>query len=791
MNIALLTLSGLALAGTYFGFKKKDPNTNISSCFFDKLATPLYTLFNEYHSNSLLLIDSIKENSILCNTPYSELFGIEISSYSTLPNYINSNEIDSLISNLKENNDAFFYYVLQKQEKFQKQYILSYNKTLIKILASYFGVNLLSGVELCNIIYNQYLQNNFYEEDKKLKTALTIQKNTELSEPEFMIFKRLAKQAIRKNYNDIEIFQGFRHLDINQASIEKIFKLNFEGSIWFYFDISTLQIEKHIDKLINYSKLLGDKKPFVELKKSYENKEYDLVVVNAIAYLKKYDSEIIGSLGSYLKTSFISKESYKSSHLQKTPLKFRDSEFDFIVKDSFLHNFIASTHKKQTNTPDIYGIDKNGAFINFAFQEENFNPHSCIIAKSGAGKSVAKQKIISQMIGLNFENGKCSNLGKNGVNVRIRSYDIGFSDEKLIRLIKLNPDNNIAHIASNFYDFSYNLVGFIDFENKDLFEADLTFNTDLVSIILETQNSEPLTSNESGNFKSIIRKIYHTKQYQRYRVRDLKDKNKEVYEKLINLNYLESTFLQDIKEKEFNFLKTPLLIDVIKFANKEGQNQQIKENERQDYLNLARKLDGIDKLEIFSDFDKIDISDVDFLSMDLNNFKESSLFTPIFLSIFQKTYLKDREYALSRKNQGLDFPKIFYAIEEARNYFRVNYFTTMFEKIAFESRKYGVHLCFIVQDADHIPKRILKNLDTRIFMLSPLKKLEAINEAKENFDIPKNVEIALTNTEEHEMCFWYSKGIFHMKFDIPKNEMKIFTTNPDDIKKENEQEDKK
>ncbi|RTJ13523.1 ATP-binding protein [Campylobacter jejuni] len=61
----------------------------------------------------------------------------------------------------------------------------------------------------------------------------------------------------------------------------------------------------------------------------------------------------------------------------------------------------------------------------------------------------------------------------------------------------------------------------------------------------------------------------------------------------------------------------------------------------------------------------------------------------------------------------------------------------MFEKIAFESRKYGVHLCFIVQDADHIPKRILKNLDTRIFMLSPLKKLEAINEAKENFDIPK------------------------------------------------------
>ncbi|MCW1586083.1 hypothetical protein OLS45_03095, partial [Campylobacter jejuni] len=68
---------------------------------------------------SLLLIDSIKESSILCNTPYSELFGIEISSYSTLPNYINSNEIDSLISNLKENNDAFFIMFCKNKKNFK------------------------------------------------------------------------------------------------------------------------------------------------------------------------------------------------------------------------------------------------------------------------------------------------------------------------------------------------------------------------------------------------------------------------------------------------------------------------------------------------------------------------------------------------------------------------------------------------------------------------------------------------------------------------------------------------
>ncbi|EPW5985592.1 hypothetical protein ACWNDB_001976, partial [Campylobacter coli] len=103
-----------------------------------------------------------------------------------------------------------------------------------------------------------------------------------------------------------------------------------------------------------------------------------------------------------------------------------------------------------------------------------------------------------------------------------------------------------------------------------------------------------------------------------------------------------------------------------------------------------------------------------------------------------------------------------------------------FEKLAREARKYNVHLCFITQNANDIPKVTLKNIDTRIFLLSPEKKLEAIDEAKETFNIPKNVEIGLVNTEQYEMCVWYSKGVFHMKFEISDEEMKIFSTNPNE-----------
>lgn len=780
INLPFLTLISAGAFALYQGSKKPD-NKN-SNYLMDRIFRPLYNVFIDYHSNSLFSIDFIKDDHIVCNTPFQNLYGIEIISNQNIQTFIHKEIIEDLIREYKDSEDAFFYYVLQKQNQFQKQYIFSHNKNIIKNLADYFDTQFLSGIELTNVLYNQLLQNKFFVQNKQIKQNLTIKKDALEAEPEFITFQRLAKQAIAKNYKQISIYQAYKHLEIKQSNIQQLFKLKFDGSIWFYIDISSAHIQNHITRLINYAKLVGDKRPFLELQQAYNAKECDLAIINAIAYLKNYDSDIIGNLGNFLKTSFISKELLRSTHLRKNPIKFRDSDFDFLVKNDYLHNFIASVHKKNTSKPDIFGIDKNGAFINYSFSQENDNPHLCLIAKPGSGKSVSKQKIMAQMIGLNFSNGECSNLGKEVGQTRIRSYDIGFSDEKFINLIKNNPKNKVAHIESNFYSFSYNLVYLPDSQkNPEIFESDMQFNIDLANIILETQNSQPLSISEMAFFKEILRKIYKTKEYQRYRIRDLETKNKEAFQKLLDLGYQTTTFLEEIKESEFDYLKVPKLIDVVKFARKEGQNMQIKESDRADYIELARKLDSIEKLNIFSEFDKIKIDDVDVLSMDLNNFKESSLFTPIFLSIFQKVYLKDREFALSCKRANRPAPKLFYAIEEAKNYFVIPYFARMLEKVALEARKYNVHLCFVVQNAEHIPLGILKNLDTRIFLLRPDKKLEVINEVKNNLEIPKNVEIGLLNTDKHELCVWYSGGIFHLKFNIDETEMKIFSTNPNEV----------
>ena len=98
-----------------------------------------------------------------------------------------------------------------------------------------------------------------------------------------------------------------------------------------------------------------------------------------------------------------------------------------------------------------------------------------------------------------------------------------------------------------------------------------------------------------------------------------------------------------------------------------------------------------------------------------------------------------------------------------------------------EARKYNVHLCFIVKNAEHIPIQILKNIDTRILLLVPNQKEEVIVEADKGFKIPNDLKIALNQTEQHEMCVWYVKGVFNMKFQISDKEMKVFSTNPNQI----------
>lgn len=786
MNLALLTMGALALGGTYWGFKKKDPSIKLGSCFFERLIVPLYTGFNHWYSNGGLLVDYIGKDYIEINTPLKKLYGIKIVGTQTIHDYLSDFKIDEIVTQFKRENDAFFYYVLHKDKKWQRQYILSYNKSLLKSIASYFNSELMIGVELVNVVYDTYLSNSYYIENNNIKRALDISSQSSDLEPPHMAFKRLARQALYSSLYNVDVYQSYKNLTIEKSNILELFRLNFTGSIWFYFDISKSAVQKNISKLILDGKVAGDKEPFTQLQKKYDNNEAELVVANATMYLKDYEKEVIGQIGSCLKTNFLLKELGRSEHIKKTPLKHRDVDFDFVADIGYLKNFIASVHKKNTTAPDFFGVDKGKAFINFSFSRENDNPHSVIIGTTGSGKSITKQKIISQMIGLDFKTGLAQNLGKGKGQVRLRSYDIGFSDDRLINLIKSNPNNSVAHISSTFSDFGYNLVSLSGDKIKDAetYEADKQFAIFLASLILESQGGKGLNIDEKSCFDEALDYIYSTKDYQNYRITEIEYSHPALYEELLEKGYKRTDPLQSIEGSKYDFLKKPLLIDVAKYASLQSHNKQRKEAEREAYMGLYSKLNSIDGLKIFSGFDRLSIEDVDVIAMDLNNFKESKLFAPIFFAIFQKTYLKDREYALKCKKENKPIPKLLYCIEEARNFFRASsdeLLGEMFEKLALEARKYGVHLQLLAQNPDHIPLSILKNIDSRIFLFRPDKKLEIIKSVDEVFGLPKNVKEAMYNTEQYEMCVWYAAGVFNLRLEISPEEMKVFTTNPNDI----------
>lgn len=772
MNLATLALIGLAGAGIYNGLKKSNKTNSI----FDYVIIPINSLLNEYVSNSGLIVDIVGDDYIRINTPLKELYGLELAGYDNVPNYLSDDTIKEIFRDYKKFDDSYLFYCLHKQGKYQKQFLFSHNKNLLNSIATYYDLKFLSGQELLNAIFDLYLQNTYFEENKQLKRNITIDFENDLN-PGFLSFKKVAKQAVYKNLSEIDIFQSYKALEgVSKTDIGKIFrKIDFDGCVWICFDFCQKRIENNISTLINLSKWSGNKQTFMSLKEQYVAGETDLLIVNSVALLKQYNSSSLGSLGTSLKNAYIPKDIFRNEVLRKTPLKYKDVDFDFLVDSNYFKSYIATLHKKNHNKPDIYGLDKNKSFVNYSFSGENNTPHMCIIAESGSGKSVSKQKIMAQMINLDFSSGYASELGK---SVKIRSYDVGFSDEVFVELVKSNTKNNVAHISSDFSSFAYNLVG-IDFSlSKEEIEADLVFATDLVSVILQSQNAEPLNINESVLFKTTIRKVYAEKLYQPYKVRYLKETNTKLYTRLLELGFDDNFELRALQDDEFEYLKRPLLGDIAKYCKIQSANQQIKQEDREAYSTLTMKLLSIEQLELFSRFDSIKIENTDFLSMDLNNFKESSLFTPIFLCIFQKTYLKDRDNALKCKRSGVQMPKLFYAIEEARNFFEVPYFETMLKKLAFEARKYNVHLCFIAQLPEHIPAGILKQLSTRIFLLIPLKKGETINEIKKYFNPPQKVIDSLNETEMHELCIWYANGVFNMKFEISEEEMRVFNTNP-------------
>lgn len=780
MSAEILTLLGIGATAYLIGNNQKI-NKQFDDCIVNKVLAPIDGLLNTFYSNSGLIVDYVKDNSIIINTPQKELFGVRIVGDYNVPYFLTDDIVEKILNDYRKDEKGVFWYVLHKQGFYHRQYIFSYSQDLVEEIADFYSTSILTGNELANIVLDLYLKNFYWISDKKINRTIDIDFYTDSLESNFRTFNKIAKENIYTNINQTDLFQSYKPLEVKRTDMQKLLNLQFDGSIWNYFDLREKAVLNNIDIQIATARVGGNAQYFNDLKEEYIKKNIDLVLTNSTLHISNYSKRIIGTISSCLKNDYIRKDINRIETLRKTPFKYRDGEFDYLVPISHLKNYVASVHKRDPEKPDIWGYDKNGSYISYSFTEENDAPHFMIIGSIGTGKSFQKQLMISQIINLDFET-----MIANYDNSEIRSYDIGFSDELFVKQIAQKKENNVVILSSEYSDFSYNICN-IDFSNDETIEADLTFQSDLINLILSAKKSKSLTIDEESLFKKTLLSIYHKKDFKNYTVENVD--NIKLRYKLIEDGYSIDTNLMSLPS-EYDFLKKPLLKDVINYCSIHSHNQQITEEERTNYKNLSLKLISINQLNIFSKFDEEDIREVKFLSMDLNNFKESDLFVPIFTCIFQKRYLRDRERAINCRRNQKRAPKVFYFVEECKNYFRNDYFLPMFEKIALEARKYNVHLGLLGQNPSHVPAEIAKNIDTKIFLLKKDKKAEVIKDIKEKY-LPSDLVVEqLRKTDRYEMCVWYQKGAFNMKFEVTKQMFELFNTNTNLItEKENNDDD--
>lgn len=734
----------------------------------------------------------IKEHSVILNTMNKELFGIELTGTSSVEKYINNANIQSIYDSATNEKKGLIYQVIVKNDKYQKMYIFSYYREVIKVIADILNIQLLKGLELADALLDVNLNNDYFIADKKLNKIINLDHTKAIdNNPKEDVLNSILRISVANNIKTAQVYRAYAVKDTSMRRIDyvKLFKIPFKGVIWCNFDFCKAHRSGFAQAFYEARKMWGQKAGFENFKDIFDRNSSNPILTSSTALLVDSDGSDIIQIGEILGYSYSNFQHSRLDSICVMPLQKVDTHFILPITLDFLNYRIALTHKEQTSKADIYGVDLKGSFINFSFANENNAPHSVILAETGSGKSFAKQKMLAQMLDLDVKTGFCSNLGLESRQYAIRNLDIGGSDLPTYNLIKSNQKNSVGRISEDFENFAFNIVNFeINPETEKPYEEDIAFAVDLISMYLEATGVKPLTANETKVFKDIAFRIYSGDlEVENYRVSDLRRYNKETYIKLKeSLGYAEATLLTDIKEQEFDFLRKPKLLDFQKHASILAKNHQIEIAEREAYFSLEGKLSGL-KDSVFNKFDNFSVGEIAYIYADFNTIKESTLFVPLFFAIFWKMFIKDRKRSIKFKAQGKASPKLIYAIEEASNYFRFETFVTMFAKLALETRKYNVHLMFILQNLEDVPSAIMNNLPTRIFLTTPERKQDLISKIKATLNPTDEFIRAIQVCEQYVMIVQYSKGVFNLKLEYTPDEVALFSSNPNEDKPKKEE----
>ena len=181
MDIQSLLLSSTVLGGGIYTMHKIDKNLKLSSCFYDKLLIPVNNFINKKASEDILEVLAIHDNYIEINTQHQTLYAIELSGNDTIEQPLTKLTLDNLYEYASKSSRGYFYQAIFKDKNYQKQYIFSYSLDIIEIIAKTLDIQLLTGKEIVDVLFDLFLDNSFYIQDKQIHRQLNIGEDTTVS----------------------------------------------------------------------------------------------------------------------------------------------------------------------------------------------------------------------------------------------------------------------------------------------------------------------------------------------------------------------------------------------------------------------------------------------------------------------------------------------------------------------------------------------------------------------------------------------------------------------------------
>jgi len=696
-----------------------------------------------------------------------------------------------------------------KTENYQGSYIFCTNEDMALSFKELFNIELLKDSQIINSLFDSYLINDYYiGENKRFKSSVSVDVDKEYFKDELEIDpekpiipiefdllyykgKEIIKEATSSLLENYEVFQGYRFKQKKQIQFSSLYKADWKGVIYLYFDFSHASSFALARTYKEKTRDEGGKahEYAQKLYEAVENKDLDVCVANCMLVIK--NSRDVALVSNQLGIDFIKKNIGNSEILSKTLLLKRDVEKNSLILTKDIERFVAKVHKRDSIAEiegkkvdiDFYGYDVNHAYVNYIFREQD-NPHCLLIAGSGSGKSVALQKIICLITDFNAKTLEAKRIS----DTQTRYFDVGLSGKKLIETLKIKNGDVIQELSPSVNEMRFNMIDIATSDDGVRLDMDdLIFKLSIFDLALESNNSDVLTAEEYSIIKDGIVNMYENDIYERITIHAMKKKGFTlIARKLEEFGYSEYTSIDDIEPEHSHLVKNikkPTLHQLESLLMTKSKDVTLSEAVKISMDGAIKKVMAINSLEIFSQHALFsNFGESGFVYFDVDKIKSNPrLFPPIYMYVLMSFYNYDKEQANDirfkrKKRKFSEIPQSMYYVEEAHNFMRFKSFQRIFEILAREARKFGVHMFFISQNYNDINKETIRSISTRMFLAKEGKVGELVQSIKEHTGIDEEVEWLFNRLEPYQLLVNSDKGAFGCKLEITKEEISIFST---------------